>query len=320
MAYQGLRIIDFHAHFPTSRPWFGRTDRWTQVAEKIGARRAKLLREQARAYNLEWRRAWGFPAPETESASDEEQADRWAAEVDRHGLDKVVFVTGGDSDHLAYLVNRHPDKFVGFAHHDPFEENAAEELERAVTELGMRGYKVLAPALDRDLDDEVAFPVWEVAAQHGLPVLIHFGILGGGGGVAWHQNINPLRLHDVAKAFPEVNFVVPHFGCGYVRETLHLCWACRNVHIDTSGSNQWIRWMPGDLTVKALFHKYLEAIGTERIIFGADSSWFPRGFPLRYLQDQIRDLVYLGVGHETMQKILAGNAARLLKIEWQERG
>ena len=286
------------------------------MAEKIGEHRAKLLREQARAYNLEWRRAWGFPTPETESPSDEEQADRWAAEVDRYGLDKIVFVTGGDNDHLAYLVNHHPDKFIGFAHHDPFEENAADELERAVMELGMRGYKLLAPALDRDLDDEAAFPVWEVAAQHDIPVLIHFGTLGGGGGVAWHQNINPLRLHDVAKAFPEVNFVVPHFGCGYVRETLHLCWACRNVHIDTSGSNQWIRWMPGDLTVRALFRKYLETIGPERIIFGADSSWFPRGFPLRYLQDQIRDLVYLGVSHETMQKILAGNAARLLKIEW----
>jgi len=312
--YQDLRVIDFHAHFPTNRRWFGRTDRWAQAAAKIGERRAALLREQAKAYNEEWRLAWDFPAPETEKHTDEEQAERWAAEVDRYGLDKVVFVTGGGNDNLARIVKMYPDKFVGFAHHDPFEENAAQELERAVTELGMRGYKLLAPALDRPVDDETAFPVWEVAAKYEIPVLIHFGILGGGGGVAWHPNINPLTLHDVAKAFPDVNFVVPHLGCTYVRETLQLCWACRNVCVDTSGSNQWVRWMPGDLTVKQLLRKYLETIGPDRILFGSDSSWFPRGFAVRYLQDQIRDLRELGVSYEVMQKILAGNASRLLKL------
>lgn len=285
------------------------------LAARVGEWRANLVQEQARAYNAEWRLAWGFPAPETERRSDEEQAERWAREVERYGLTRVIFVSGGGNDNLAQVVARYPDKFVGFAHHDPFDERAAEELERAVRVLGLRGYKVLAPALPRPIDDEAAYLVWEVAARHRIPVLIHFGILGGGGGVAWHQNINPLRLHDVAKAFPEVNFIVPHFGCGYLRETLHLCWACRNVHVDTSGSNQWMRWMPGDLTVKALFRKYLETIGPERIIFGTDSSWFPRGFAVRYLQDQIRDLRELGLGHEALQKIFGSNAARLLKIE-----
>ena len=51
-----------------------------------------------------------------------------------------------------------------------------------------------------------------MCAELDIPVLIHFGILGSGGGVAWHQNINPLKLHNVAKDFPEVTFVVPHFG------------------------------------------------------------------------------------------------------------
>jgi predicted TIM-barrel fold metal-dependent hydrolase len=73
--------------------------------------------------------------------------------------------------------------------------------------------------------------------------------------------------------------------------------------------------MPEEWTVKRLYRKYLETIGSERILFGTDSSWFPRGFSERYLQDQIRDLVYLGVSQETMQKILADNAARLLKLE-----
>ena len=101
------------------------------------------------------------------------------------------------------------------------------------------------------------------APELGIPVLIHFGIQGSSGGIAWHQNINPLKLHNVAKFFPEVDFVVPHFGCAWERETLQLCWSCPNVSVDTSGSLQWIRWVPGDLTVKYLFRKYYESIGPE---------------------------------------------------------
>ncbi|MCA9889469.1 MAG: amidohydrolase family protein, partial [Anaerolineae bacterium] len=209
----------------------------------------------------------------------------------------------------------YPDKFIGFAHNYPFAENSADELRRAITELGLKGYKLLAPNLDRAIEDEAAYPVWEVCAEYNIPVLIHFGIQGGGGGIAWHENINPLKLHNVAKDFPDVNFVVPHFGCAWIRETLQLCWACANVSIDTCGSNQWVRWVDGDWTVKKLFRKYVETIGAERIIFGTDSSYFPRGFAVRYLEDQIRDCRELGLTDDQLQAIFGGNAARLFNID-----
>ena len=103
---------------------------------------------------------------------------------------------------LAEIVGRHPDKFIGFAHHYLFSEGAADELRRAVKEDGLKAYKLLAPALDRPVEDEEAYPVWEACAELDIPVLIHFGIQGSGGGIAWHQNINPLKLHNVAKDFP----------------------------------------------------------------------------------------------------------------------
>ncbi len=315
--YLDLEIIDFHTHFPTNRPWF--TGMGPDVREayvqRRGERRAKIAREHAMAYSREWRLSWDFEPPESDPPDDETQADRWAAEVDRYGLRAVGFVTGGGNDHLASIVARHPDKFIGFAHHYPFAENAADELRRAVTELGMKGYKLLAPMLDRPIEDEAAYPVWEMCAELDIPVLVHFGIQGGGGGIAWHENINPLKLYNVARDFPDVNFVIPHFGCAWIRETLQLCWACRNVSIDTSGSNQWVRWVDGDWTVKKLFRKYMETIGPERIIFGTDSSYFPRGFAVRYLQDQIRDCRELGLAEDHLRLIFAGNAARLFKIE-----
>ncbi len=315
--YQNIEVIDFHCHFPTSRPWFAGMgpDMHEDYLRRRGERRAAIAREYARDYNLNWRLTWGFEPGESNPPDDVTQAARWAEDIERYGLRAVGFVTGGGNDHLASITSLYPDKFVGFAHHYPFAEGAAAELKRAVNELGFKAYKLLAPMLDRPIEDEAAYPVWEMCAELNIPVLIHFGIQGGGGGIGWHENINPLKLHNVAKDFPDVQFVIPHFGCAWIRETLQLCWACRNVNIDTSGSNQWVKWVDGDWSVKDLFRKYMETIGPERIIFGSDSSYFPRGFAVRYLQDQIRDCRELNLTEDQIQLIFAGNAARLLNLD-----
>jgi predicted TIM-barrel fold metal-dependent hydrolase len=316
--YEGFEIIDFHSHFPTQGPWFtDMGDTMKNYIDKVGEERLAILRERAKPYGEHWRRMWGFPQPEPKDAhpGDRAQAQRWVDELDKYGIRAIGFVTGGGNEHLAEICGWHPDRFVGFAHHSPFLPDAVERLDHAVRNLGLRAYKLLAPMIEEPIEDPAAFPVWEKCAELGIPVLIHFGIQGSSGGIAWHENINPLKLHNVAKFFPEVDFVVPHFGCAWERETLQLAWACPNVHVDTSGSNQWVRWVPGDVTVKYLFRKYYETIGPSRIIFGSDSSWFPRGFAIRYLQDQMRDCLDLNMPDEHIQMIFAGNAARLLKIE-----
>jgi predicted TIM-barrel fold metal-dependent hydrolase len=167
VAYQGLRIIDFHSHFPTAKPMMGGSYA-DNPQHPRGAEQAAVIRAWMKMYNDEWRLAWDFPPPESERQSDEVLADRWAAEVDQYGLERVVFVTGGGNDNLARVIARHPDKFIGFAHHNLFAENAAEELERAITQLGMRGYKLLAPALDKPIEDKSAWRVWEVAEQYDI--------------------------------------------------------------------------------------------------------------------------------------------------------
>jgi predicted TIM-barrel fold metal-dependent hydrolase len=315
--YEGFEIIDFHSHFPTDRPWFPEMGNTIQnYVDKVGEKRARLVQEMSKPYGEQWRRMWGFPHPEgkDQHPGDREQARRWAEELETYGIRSIGFVTGGGNEHLAEIVSWYPDKFVGFAHHDPFLPDAVERLDHAVRTLGLRGYKLLAPMIDHPIEDEAAWPVWEKCAELEIPVLIHFGIQGGAGGIAWHENINPFKLHPIAKAFPDVTFVIPHFGCAWERETLQLCWACPNVSVDTSGSLQWIRWVPGEVTVKYLFRKFYETVGPERIIFGTDSSWFPRGFAFRYLQDQLRDCLDLNMPDAHVQQIFAGNAARLLKI------
>ena len=127
--------------------------------------------------------------------------------------------------------------------------------------------------------------------------------------------MSPLSLFETARDFPEIPFVIPHFGAGYWRELLALCWSLPNIHIDTSGSNQWMRWMPYDLTLESLFRKAYDTVGPERIIFGSDSILFPRGFAERYLQAQLRAAYTQGFCNEDVELIFGGNAARLLKLE-----
>jgi hypothetical protein len=315
MAFHGLKVIDFHAHFPTSN-WTKWATSWKRrLAERYGEENAQLLMEQSARDKEKMRELWGFAPPESEIRSDEEQAARWVADLDMKGVERVNFVTGGGNDNLAKLVRLYPDKFSGFAHHSIFSEDAPSELERAVSKLGLKGYKVIASSQMKPIDDKSVYPVWEMTEKLGVPVIIHFGVLGGGGGPALDlRNMNPLKLWEVAKMFPRIPFVIPHFGAGYLRELLLLCWSCPNVYMDTSGSNRWMRWMPFEIDLRGLFRKAIETVGADRLIFGSDSSYFPRGFSLPYLREQLKACRSIGLEEESIEKIFSKNAAKLLKL------
>ena len=173
MSYHGLRVIDFHAHFPVPRPpWMTPAHK---LIQEVGERRARLLQEQGEAFGREWRAAWGFPPAESHVGPVEETARRWVADLDRHGIDRIVFATGGGNDTLGQIVAMYPDRFVGFAHHDPFQPGAADELRRCVREYGFRGYKTLAPALDRPIADRAAWPLWEACRVSEEAIALIFG-------------------------------------------------------------------------------------------------------------------------------------------------
>lgn len=311
-----MRVLDSHVHFPEDKI----IDDGKPAAGSGGvgyssgrSPKAKAAHPWLEAEKARWEGAWRFPAPITVDRAEGERL--WRAEVDKRDyLKAVVFVTSGSNDFMAELVARHPGAFVGYAHHDPLLPDAADRLEKALRHQGLKGYKLLGPAIDKPIADKAFDPLWEIAQSAGAPVLIHFGIMGGAGGIANHTNINPIAVHDVAKRFPNLPIIVPHFGCGYVFETLNLCWACPNVYVDTSGSNQWVRWMPYEVTLASLFRKYRETIGAGRILFGTDSSWFPRGFTDAYLDVQVREMLDNGFSQDEVDAVLYRNAAGLLGL------
>jgi predicted TIM-barrel fold metal-dependent hydrolase len=87
---------------------------------------------------------------------------------------------------------------------------------------------------------------------------------------------DPLALASVAAAYPSVPVIVPHFGAGRFQEALMAADQCATIHFDTSSSNGWMKYYPG-LTLDAVFRQALAVVGPRRLLFGTDSSFFPRG-------------------------------------------
>ena len=125
---------------------------------------------------------------------------------------------------------------------------------------------------------------------------------------------NPIDLHRVALEYPDVRFVIPHFGAGYLREVLILGDLAPNVYLDTSSSNSWVKYETPDVDLTTVFRKALEVYGAQRLLFGSDSSFFPRGWNAGVIEVQLEVLKELGVADEDVRAILGGNLKRLLGV------
>jgi predicted TIM-barrel fold metal-dependent hydrolase len=121
---------------------------------------------------------------------------------------------------------------------------------------------------------------------------------------------NPLHLHSLALRFPNLPIVIPHFGAGMFREALMVADLCPNIHFDTSSSNAWVKFSPG-LTLEAVFETALQVLGPERLLFGTDSSFFPRGWHRAVYNQQRTALVSLGVPESHQSAIFTGNFERV---------
>ena len=248
-------------------------------------------------------------------------ADRWVAELDRHHVARAALIASvpGDEESVATAITRHPSRFVGFFMLNPAAADAAERLSRALDEWKLRGV-CLFPAMHHyRLNDERVAASFEAASSRGAAVFVHCGVLTVGVrkklGLPSPFDLrlgDPLALAAVASRFPKVPVIVPHFGAGMFREALMAADQCQNIHLDTSSTNSWIKYHPG-LTLGAVFQQALDVLGPDRLLFGTDSSFFPRGWQQQIFELQRKTLEGLGVATETQEKIFSGNFQRLFK-------
>jgi len=257
----------------------------------------------------------GWDAPGTAEAL----SDRWVAELDRHQVARAALIASvpGDAASVAAAVGRHRRRFVGFFMVDPTRPDAVSTTTEALAGGGMRAI-CLFPAMHRcAIQDERAKRIFEVAAAApGTAVFVHCGVLSIGVrkklGLSSPFDIrfgNPLDLHAIALSHPQTPIIIPHFGAGLFRETLMVADLCPNVLIDTSSSNGWIKYV--GLGLAAVFRQALAVVGPERLLFGSDSSFFPRGWVRGVYDQQSAALDEIGATADVRDKIFGGNFDRL---------
>lgn len=250
-----------------------------------------------------------------------ELGKRWVDELDKHGVKRQVLFASklNDAEYLTAAVRAFPDRLIGYVMIDPTKPDARDQTRYSLSILGMKGI-TLFPAMHHfRVSNEKTFAIFEEAAMAEVPVFIHLGLLK----IPIFQKLtipdnidlkfsNPLDLKTPTHEFPDVNFIIPHFGCGCFEEAIDVAKQCKNVYFDTAGSNSWIQ---PPLDLKEVFRKSLEVLGAKRLLFGTDSSFFPRGWRKDIFEQQFRILDELRVSEQEKGLIFGGNITRLLSLK-----
>jgi hypothetical protein len=223
----------------------------------------------------------------------------------------------GDEESVAAAVAKYRQRIVGYFVTNPTAPGALERAAQAFSALGLR-CACLFPAMHRyPLTDDRVAKLFELADAHGGALFVHCGYLS----IEPRTKLglpnrfdlrlgDPLALASVASQFPRVPVIIPHFGSGYFREALMAADVCPTIHFDTSSSNSWMKYIPG-LTLADVFRRALAVAGPGRLVFGTDSSFFPRGWRRVIFGAQMTALDEIGVEADACAKILGGNFDRL---------
>jgi uncharacterized protein len=295
-----LSVADAHVHF-FSHHFFA-----TLIAS--AERQKPGLTIEAAGAQL----GWQMPPHEPEKL-----AAAWVHELDRYGVSAAALIASvpGDEGSVTAAAHAFPNRFFAYAMVNPRALTAGLPAAFAAVRVAclfpaMHGYSI---------QDDCVRPVFEWAQSHRRAVFVHCGVLSVGvrkklglPSLFDMRFSNPVDLHAVALRYPEVPIIVPHFGAGYFREALMLADQCSNVHLDTSSSNQWMRYQASHLTLREVFRHALEVAGPKRLLFGTDSSFFPRGWHHAIFEDQAKALYEIGTSEADARAIFSENLLRIL--------
>ena len=294
-----LRVADAHVHFFSHRFF-------------------TLLAEQRRVSVEALQPELGWAMPAVEPA---EFARAWVAELARHGVARAALIASlpGDEGSVEAAVRAFPDQFFGYFMVNPLAEGAVERVSRALDGGCLRGI-CLFPAMHcYSLQSDRLREIVSLASRRpGCVVFVHCGVLTVGvrkklglPSLFDMRYANPADVHALALRHPDLPFVLPHFGAGYFREALMLCDQCPNVYLDTSSTNSWIKYQEPGCGLSSVFQRALAVTGPNRLLFGTDSSFFPRGWHRAIFDEQVRVLAELGISGEDAQAVFGGNLERI---------
>ncbi len=134
----------------------------------------------------------------------------------------------------ATFVRAHPAKLVGFMSVHPEEGDVVAEIERCVSDLGLKGIKLGPNYQGFDPLGGGARLVYETAQRLGIPILFHQGT--SPMRTAPIRYAHPLVMDEVAMAFPELRIVMAHMGHPWHADTIAVIRKHPHVYADVSAN------------------------------------------------------------------------------------
>ncbi len=209
------------------------------------------------------------------------------------------------NEEVAQFAADNSDIMMAFASIDPHKSKfGAIEARRMIEDYGVKGFKFHPPIQNFHPNDPMAWPIYEVIAEYGLPAIFHTGHSGmgtgmkGGGGIRLKYG-QPMMVDDVAVDFPDMKIILAHPSWPWTDESLSMALHKENVYIDLSG------WSP------KYFPKQVIADANSRLkhkmLFGSD-------FPLIKPDKWMEAAKTAGFRDEVMPLIMKENAAKLLGL------
>ena len=209
------------------------------------------------------------------------------------------------NEEIAESCAEQGDVLIPFASVDPWKGKAgAREARRLVESHGVRGFKFHPSIQGFAPNDPMAYPLYEVIEELGVPALFHTGQTGIGAGVPGGGGIrlkyaNPMLVDDVAVDFPELRIILAHPSFPWQDEALAVATHKPYVYIDLSG------WSPKYFPPQLV--RYANSLLQDKVLFGSD---YPVITPDRWLADFAK----LEIKPEVRPKILKDNAVKLLGL------
>lgn len=206
---------------------------------------------------------------------------------------------------IAEAAHRHDDIMIPFASIDPAKgKTGAREARSLIADYGVQGFKFHPTVQGFWPGDKMAWPLYEVIAEHKSIALFHTGQTGVGAGMPGGMGLklkysNPMAIDEVAADYPDMRIVLAHPSFPWQEEALAVATHKPNVWIDLSG------WSPKYFP--PILVQYMNTLLKHKMLFGSD---WPAISPDRWLADfeklEIRDGV--------REMILKENAAKLLGL------
>lgn len=253
--------------------------------------------------------------------------------VQTFATDTALALARDVNDRLAAAIRAHPTRFAGLAAVAPqAAAQSAKELERAVTQLGLKGCIINSHTNGEYLDEPKYWPLLEAAQALDVPIYLHPrdpspGLEGPlavpgyavGWGYAVETGTHVVRLMGtgIFDRYPKLRFVVGHLGetlpllldrldnrYRWQKEVFGLKGTQRlpseyfraNFVVTTSGMNY-----------AAPVREALEALGPDRVLFAADH-------PMEVQKDAVDEFEAIGLPDDVKRRIFDTNPARVFRL------